>query len=230
MVAKLESVLERLDREPLQDGEGRITGRRFAASLWPLAVRSSTVRFVPLAIDRAYRGDFDLIRKMAALFADGSAFGGYSPAMGIAIGCHETGRTRDWYRRARSLYPSLVSAAPDDSWDRLCAAYRPDLADPSFFAPVASDIPTLIYAGGLDPATPVVDAYQSLRFLSRATLVEIPEAAHAPLGIDKCTRGIGKAFLENPEGEPGLNCLQERPALIFATDGLDALLDPESGS
>ena len=195
LVTKLEATLARLERTPLKDGKDFITGRRFAGALWPIAVGSSTVRFVPLVIDRAYAGDADTIRKVVAKYAAGDSFGGYSPAQGIAISCHESGRTRESRARARALYPALVSPAPDDSWDRLCATFRPGFADASFFAPVASSIPTLIYAGTLDPATPTVDAYQAMRFLDRATLVEVEGAAHGPMGVDACTRGIALAFL-----------------------------------
>lgn len=194
IIPKLESTLARLERSPLKDGDRLITGRRFASALWPMAVRSTSVRFVPLAISRAHSGDNAMIKKMVAKFASGDSFGDYSPAQGYAISCHESGRTSAWYRRARALYPALVSNAPDDSWDQICASYRPGFADPSFFAPVASDIPTLIYAGSLDPATPVVDAYQTMRFLTRATLVEVHGTAHGPMPADDCTRSIATAF------------------------------------
>src|SRR5690606_22607188 len=47
VVLKLEAILARLEREPLKDGDKVINGRQFASALWPLAVRSSTVKFVP---------------------------------------------------------------------------------------------------------------------------------------------------------------------------------------
>lgn len=226
IVPKLESTLARLERTPLQDGDKRISGRQFASALWPMAVRSTTVRFVPLAIDRAFKGDTAFIRKMVAKYAGGGSFGDFSPAQALAISCYESGRTSDWYARARVLYPGLVPATPDDSWDKLCATYRPGFADPNFFAPVASDVPTLIYAGSLDPATPLVDAYQALRFLRRATLVEVRGTAHGPMPTDDCTRGIAAAFLANPSLAPQTACLQKRATIEFATDGLDELLGP----
>ncbi len=226
IIPKLESTLARLDKLPLQDGDKRITGRQFASALWPMAVRSSSVRFVPLAIDRAHTGDGAMIKKMVAKFAGGDSFGDYSPAQAFAISCHESGITTEWYKRARALYPALVSDAPADSWDQMCASYRPGFADPSFFAPVASDIPTLIFAGSLDPATPVVDAYQALRFLTRATLVEVPGTAHGPMSVDDCTRGIATAFLANPAAPPETSCVLKRAPIDFATKGLDELLTP----
>lgn len=228
LVPKLEATLSRLERRPLRDGETVITGRRFAEALWPIAVRSSTVHFVPLAIDRAYRGDATVIRKMVAKYAGGDSFGDYSPAQAMAINCHETGRTTRWHTRARALYPALVSPSPDDSWDRLCATFRPGFAEASFFAPVSSTIPTLIYAGTLDPATPAVDAYQAMRFLDRATLIEVEGASHGPMGIDDCTRGIAEAFLDNPTAEPDLNCIAKRKPIAFATKGFDQLLKPDN--
>ena len=228
LIPKLEAVLARLEREPLTDGDKKITGRQFANALWPLAVQSATVRFVPLAIERAHSGDAAFIKKMVAVFAGGDAFGGFAPAQGYAISCHEGGRTRQWYVRAQALFPGLVSAAPPDSMDRLCAAFRPGYADASFFAPVASSIPTLIYAGSLDPAAPVIDAYQTLRFLSNATLVEVAGASHAPIGVDDCTRGIALEFLRKPDEGPDTACVSKRVPVAFATDGIDELLDPTS--
>lgn len=226
LVPKLEATLARLERTPLQDGETRITGRLFASALWPMAVRSNTVKFVPMAIDQAYSGDDETIRKMVAKYSSGDSFGGYSPAQAFAINCFESGRTTEWYGRARRLYPALVSAGPDDGWDQLCATYRPGFADPTFFAPVASDIPTLIYAGSLDPATPTIDAYQAMRFLTRATLVEVPGAAHGPMGLDECTLGIATAFLDKPNTQPDRACMATRKPIEFAIDGLDKLLAP----
>jgi pimeloyl-ACP methyl ester carboxylesterase len=230
VLAKLEATLSRLERTPLQDGKTLITGRRFAKALWPMAVRSSTVRFVPLAINKAYHGDEATIRKMVAKYASGDSFGDFSAAQNAAISCHESGRTAQWYARARVLYPTLVSAAPDDSSDGLCAAFRPGYADPAFFAPVASAIPTLIYAGSLDPATPTVDAYQAMRFLEHATLVEVPGAAHGPMGLDECTLGMAADFLDDPTAQPNLGCMAKRAAMEFATDGLDEVIAPTPSS
>ena len=226
LVPKLEATLARLEQTPLKEGNTTISGRKFAEALWPLAVQTKTVRFVPLAIARAYSGDDALIKKMVAAFAGGDAFGGFSPAQAYAISCYEGGQTRAWYERAQTLYPGLVSPAPADSWDRMCATFRPGFADASFFAPVASVIPTLIYAGTLDPSVPVVDAYQSMRFLSKATLVEVAGASHAPIGADDCTRGIAVAFLANPQVAPDTSCMITRVPEPFATDGLDALFEP----
>ena len=224
--AKLEETLARLERSPLKDGDSVINGRRFAKALWPLAVRTSTVRFVPLVIDRAHAGDEAVIRKLVAQFG-GDSFGDVSYAQMAAISCQESGRSAVWYTRARKLYPALVPAAPDDGPDRLCAEFRPGFVDPAFFAPVASDIPTLVYAGALDPATPPVDAYQAIRFLSQGTVVEVPDAAHGPMALDDCTLGIGTRFLDDPAAKPALDCLATRKRQAFATEGLDEVLAPK---
>ncbi len=227
LVPKLEATLARLEQTPLKDGKAAITGRQFAKALWPVAVNSRTVRFVPLVIDHAHSGDSATIRKLVVKYAGGDSFGAYSPAQAIAISCHEGGFTTESYARAKRLYPALVSASPKDGWDRMCAVFRPGFADPSFFAPVASAIPTLIYAGSLDPATPAVDAYHAARFLTKATLVEVEGAAHGPMGIDECTRGIGAAFLADPSVQPDRSCMAKRQPIEFATAGLRELLDKD---
>ncbi len=226
IVSKLETIFARLDQKPLKDGDKFITSNQFGEAIWVLTVQSSTVKFVPLAISRAHSGDTALIKKLVGTFAGGGSFGGFSPAQARAISCHESGRTAEWFARARALYPTMASASPDDSWDRLCATFRPGFADPAFFAPVASSIPTLIYAGSFDPATATIDAYQTTRFLSQATIVEVRGASHGPMVEDDCTMAIAKAFLVEPTARPDRSCMAKRPPIVFATEGLDELLVP----
>jgi pimeloyl-ACP methyl ester carboxylesterase len=224
--AKLTETLDRLEARPLVDGEKRITGRQFMRALWPLAVRSATVKYVPLAIHRAHGGDEDLVKKIVATYGGGDSFGGYSPAMAQAIMCPESGRTTEWFARARIRYPAIAGGDPDDSWDRTCAAFRPGFVDPAFLAPVASEIPTLIYFGSFDPATPEIDAYQTARLLGRASLIEVSGASHGPMVVDDCTSNIARSFLAAPLREVDRSCLAARPPVAFAVDGLDKLLAP----
>ncbi len=224
LMPKLEAVVARLQAEPIRRGERVIDGRDFARALWILAIQSRSVRFVPQAIHRAHGGDDVLIARMVELFGGDDSFGGFSHAQARAIGCHESGRTREWYAGARNRYPALIPGTPDDGWDRLCEAFRPGFADPALFAPVASDIPTLIYAGSFDPATPATDAYQAMRFLPNATLVMVDGASHAPMARDVCTLGIALRFLDAPDLSPDLSCLNERDTVTFPASGLDQML------
>ncbi len=223
LVPKLDETLRKLELAPIKAGNSFITGRKFAKALWSLSVRSSTVRFVPEAIHRAHAGDVDLIKRMAGKSSASQSFGERSPAQAFAIMCHEGGRTTAWYARARELYPSLVPEGLNDGWDQMCETYRPGYVDPTFFAPLASDIPTLIYAGSFDPATPLIDAYQATRFLTKATLVEVKSASHSPMAVDDCTLGIGLAFLRAPDSLQELKCLKQRTRADFAKEGLDGL-------
>ena len=84
----------------------------------------------------------------------------------------------------------------------------------------------LVYAGSLDLATPAVDAYQTVRFLPNATIVEVPGAAHVPVGIDDCTRGIANAFMADPDRTPDLSCMATRAPPVFAQEGLEKLFAP----
>lgn len=224
---KLEEILARLEAAPLQDGEKRITGRQFMKALWPLAVRSATVKYVPLVIDRAHAGDTELVKRIVASFGGGDSFGAYSPAQSHAIMCPESGRTAEWFARARERHPVIAGQDPDDQWDRLCSTFRPGFVEASFLAPVESDIPTLIYFGAFDPATPEIDAYQTARLLSRATLIGVSGASHGPMVVDACTSDIARSFLAAPRSNIDRTCIAGRPAIAFATDGLDELLSPK---
>jgi hypothetical protein len=80
--------------------------------------------------------------------------------------------------------------------------------------------------GSLDPATPTIDAYQTTRFLSNATLVEVRGASHGPMVEDDCTSTIARAFLAEPSAPAEVGCMVQREPVAFATDGLDELLSP----
>jgi hypothetical protein len=44
---------------------------------------------------------------------------------------------------------------------------------------------------------------------------------------DDCTAGIARAFLTEPTAPVDRSCMANRPAVVFATDGLDELLAPK---
>lgn len=101
--------------------------------------------------------------------------------------------------------------------DEMCAHMGSKRASAEFFAPVESDVPTLIFAGDFDPATPKFDGHVAARFLSHATVVEVAGASHAPFYTDDCTKHIAVTFFDAPAQAPDLSCLAKRPPVHFAT-------------
>lgn len=229
ILGHLQLARKRLDETPLaQVDGGRITGDRLLSSLWTMLVQSSLVRWVPLAIEHAANGDEAMIRRIVALYGGTDSFGDYSFGLAQTVNCFEigVGDTTPAVRAAMQRYPSLAEAdAVPEANARQCAAWQRERAPPTFFAAVHSDVPSLLYGGEFDPATPYDDAVLASRHLRNSTLVQVRGASHAGMGQDDCTRGIAHAFLRNPAVKPDLACLSTRDVAPIATDGLRAHLD-----
>lgn len=228
IAGSLAAAAHHLNATPLTatDG-GRITGERLRSALWNMLVSSVTVPWVPLAIERAAAGDADAIRGIVSIFGGFDGFGDYSPGQALAVNCHDlmVGRMAPSVRLANQRHSWLADPeAIAESDDVLCAAWQTEQAPMTFFAPVASDIPTLLYGGEFDPATPYEDAVLAARHLSNATLIEVPGTSHAAMGRDECTRGIALAFLGNPSLPPDRTCLARRDPVVFRTEGLTGFL------
>lgn len=229
ILGRLQLARKRLDAAPLaQVDGGRITGDRLLSSLWTMLVQSSLVRWVPLAIEHAANGDEAMIRRIVGLYGGTGSFGDYSFGLAQTVNCFEIGGgdTTPAVRAAMQRYPYLADTdAIAEANARQCAAWQPERAPPAFFAPVHSDVPSLLYGGEFDPATPYDDAILANRHLRNSILVQVRGASHAGMGQDDCTRGIAHAFLRNPAARPDLACLSTRDVAPIATDGLRAHLD-----
>jgi len=85
----------------------------------------------------------------------------------------------------------------------LCAVWQversPDIVD----WPVASDVPTLILSGHLDPITPTAWARRLADRLGDAVLVESERWAHAPSMSDPCAVHLVARFLDGERPLPG---------------------------
>lgn len=81
----------------------------------------------------------------------------------------------------------------------ICEKWKVSPKDPQ---PTASDIPTLVLAGGLDPITPVAWSEQAAKGLSRSTLRVFPDAGHAVINGGPCAQKVMTSFLSDPTTSP----------------------------
>lgn len=81
---------------------------------------------------------------------------------------------------ATGVNPRLVEyfAAVARSYLGACRFWKARAAPPLETAPVVSDIPTLLLAGDIDPATPLEWAHRTASALSRAQVAEFPWLDH----------------------------------------------------
>ena len=76
--------------------------------------------------------------------------------------------------------------------------------------PVVSDIPTLLFLGGLDNETPIAWGRSVAEGLSKSTVVEWKNMGHIAAAHDDklCAGGIASDFLSDPSKAPDLTCAQ----------------------
>jgi pimeloyl-ACP methyl ester carboxylesterase len=84
------------------------------------------------------------------------------------------------------------------------------IRNPDFGAipPAASDIPTLLLSGELDPNTPPRNATIVAEGLSHGTAIAFPGLGHQIVASHSCPRSIALAFLDDPTSLPDTSCVQ----------------------
>ncbi|MFY2763148.1 alpha/beta fold hydrolase [Arenimonas sp. MALMAid1274] len=178
------SVMQRLRGNPvtvrLRDGSGHL--RRIPIGVLDLQLLTlralgdpRTLATLPAAYARMARGDFDavapLVLEQRRHWRLGSAmkhFTDLSAAPGAARAA----------RIAREEGDSLLGAAVNFPGPAMSDAWGvQDLGD-AFRAPWASDLPTLILVGDLDPRTPLENAHEIAQCLPNAKVVVLRNGTH----------------------------------------------------
>lgn len=71
----------------------------------------------------------------------------------------------------------------------------------SFQEPVTADVPTLVFAGTLDPITPLAESQAQAERMPDARLVTVPGGGHGDQYANDCTRAVATAFWADPSAE-----------------------------
>src|SRR5882724_3902349 len=79
-----------------------------------------------------------------------------------------------------------------------CDSWRSGPLDESLKAPIASDIPTLVLSGELDPITPTEFAETAVSRLKNGQLVHVVGSGHSLLTTSRCAIDVAGAFLKKP--------------------------------
>lgn len=87
-----------------------------------------------------------------------------------------------------------------------CNIWRSGPLDQSLKAPIASDIPTLVLSGELDPITPTEFAETAASRLKNGQLVNVAGYGHSLLTTSRCAIDAAGAFLKNPTAELKNEC------------------------
>lgn len=128
---------------------------------------------------------------------------------------------------AAAPYPGLLTQDLGfyERAHRMCEAFPHSFTGEDMMSHVQSDIPTLVYSGGLDTQTPLSWGQTVHENLTNSHFVEWESEGHiiATHSEDGCAGSITAAFLDAPESAPDLTCAEtERYDLPF--ERLDQLI------
>jgi len=158
--------------------------------------------------------------KAIAIGTTGGYFDG-SQGMYDAIMCN------DGYREAaiaatavdRAEFPILTNAisveGDAEAWAQSCIDLGAPPRSREDFAPVQTEIPTLLIEGDMDPITPPPLAHLIEPGFANGTYVEFPYAGHGPSRSVECAGDLLNKFYDNPTAEPDLSCVDEMEAPEF---------------
>jgi pimeloyl-ACP methyl ester carboxylesterase len=157
--------------------------------------------------------DETVFRALAQAPAD--ALIGISQGMYDAIMCNDGHRESAVVSFAadRAEFPLLTQAIEVEGNSEALVQSCIDLGVPARpredYAPVVTDIPTLLIEGDMDPITPPPLAHIIEPGFSNATYVEFPYAGHGPSRSVECGGDMLNKFYDDPTAEPDLSCVDE---------------------
>jgi len=137
---------------------------------------------------------------------------GISQGMYNAISCRDgwTGPMQKALEEGFRNYPALAMVFGDPAiaaeQSKICKKYGLDPRPAEDYAPVETDIRTLIVEGAMDPITPPPLAKAILPGFSNGTYVEFAHAGHGPTRSVECAGEFLTGFFDNPDGELDMSC------------------------
>ena len=164
--------------------------------------------------DAVERRDESLFRALAVA-SDDTGFGGQSQGMSNAIFCLDGDAEAQARAGKKDIeeFPVLGAAIGTvEAWERsvtICDELGLFQRPAEEYAPVETDLPSLIIEGEMDPITPPPNAKAILPGFRNGTYVEFPWAGHGPSRSVKCAGDMLNAFYDDPLAAPDLSCVDE---------------------
>lgn len=182
-----------------------LTRSKFKGALRMALYSPSTRSLMPHAIHQAAKGNYQPITGLYAMGIDNA---GIAMGMHASVVCGE-----DWQR----LTPELRAKTSENYFGKemlktfaeSCAVWNMPAVDASFSDPIASDIPTLLLSGELDPATPPSWGELAMEKLSNAKHFVAPYATHG-VAYQSCGNDLIAQLVEQGSvAELDAKCLNE---------------------
>jgi pimeloyl-ACP methyl ester carboxylesterase len=197
--------------------EGSPRSEIFLEKLRSLMYQPSSARRLPYIVSRAAAGD--LAPFYAATRPQGPSL--YADGMHLSVICTESMGLMDYEAAEAAARPTRFGDYRLRRQREACAQWPKGEVPAGHLAPVASDVPTLLISGGLDPVTPPEWAAEVARHLPNSRHLVIPDAGHILDGlsaIDTCFDPLVVRFLDTADAKSlDAACLAEMKPPPFAT-------------
>lgn len=190
--------------------------------------------FIAGLTDIVENEDYESFRLITAGGMGGPGGFSISPGMYNAIACNDNwvGYLRETLEQDRAEHPVLSAMQGDpamiDDMAAICLKYGMAPRPAEQYAPLVTDIRTLIVEGEMDPITPPPLAEMILPGFSNGTYVEFAYAGHGPSRSVDCAGEFLTKFYDDPHGELDTSCPESMapPSFsgpLYATRGLTRL-------
>lgn len=171
----------------------QLTKEVFAETVRHTLYFPSQAAYIPVTIERAYRGEYtplaEMVSQLALFFANLQANG-----LNLSVTCAEDIpfiTEADVTRYSAGTFEGDVRVRAQQ---RACALWNVDPAPAAFVEPVRSDAPILMISGSDDPASPPEYAREALSYLPNARMMLVPGASHDS-DLPPCVDRIIVAFV-----------------------------------
>ena len=198
----------------LVDGDG------FISMLFEMLYDTDSIATIPRAIYEVSNGRYDSVSQNLSYSLETTRQ--IAEGMYQAVECGEEApfTTPEAIRQAavgvRAEIADYFSYQAQAFIDACRSVWKVQPQPPVENEPVASDIPTLLLAGELDPITPPAYAEEAARTLGASTLQVFPGVGHGVVGSRYCADTMVTAFLNNPVSKPDASCVAGLPRVRFA--------------
>jgi pimeloyl-ACP methyl ester carboxylesterase len=207
-----------LDPKTAKPYEVRLSRNGVAQTVRYMLYNSEQAAEIPLRVHLAAQGDWKPLAETAVSLAQG--MGGLSNAFFFGVTCSEDVP----FIREEEIAPAVAGTFLGDfrvrQQQEACAAWKAAKVPASFLEPVVSDVPSLVIAGSLDPATPPTDGEEAARTLRRSKYVVIPGAGHGQNGFkgQECITALQVKLVEDGSVDRlDTSCVarMQRPAFVL---------------
>jgi pimeloyl-ACP methyl ester carboxylesterase len=164
---------------------------------------------LPAVITALAQGDTRPLEPLVRLGLDNYDGGGASLGLFLSVECHDdfAFNPRAEVERAAAAAPQFRKFALSNLPLAACPVWPVGRASGAEHAPLTRDVPMLLLAGELDPATPPRWAEGIAARLPHAYLFKFPGIGHGVLGTQACASRLVDLFLASPSQRPSDDCL-----------------------